>query len=230
MNELTTTAMVLIVMPIGEYDRRVELLSADLGRISAFARGARKPGSSLISVTRVFAFGTFTLYQGKSAYSLHSAHITRYFDELTANMDHIYFGFYFLEVAQYFTRENLRAEEELKLLYYSLRALDKDALDDRLVKSIFELKMLVLAGLCPPRDRLAVPPERPAPPWDNYIDGAISPGCLRALTHVIGMPVEKLYSFALTPEVQDEFTSIITRMLRFNVDKEFKSEKMLEPI
>ena len=216
--------MVLSVMPIGEYDRRVELLSADLGRISAFARGARKPGSSLISVTRVFAFGTFRLYQGRSAYSLHSAHITRYFDELTASMDHIYFGFYFLEVAQYFTRENLKAQEELKLLYYSLRALDKEELDDHLVKSIYEMKMLVLAGLCPPLDRLT----NPAGPY-HFAD-QISPGCMRALNHVISMPVEKLYSFVLTPEVREEFSGIVTRMMRFNVDREFKSEKMLEPI
>lgn len=215
--------MVLSVMPMGEYDRRVELLCSDLGRISAFARGARKPGSSLISVTRVFAFGTFKLYQGKSSYSLQSAHISRYFDELTANMDHIYFGFYFLEVAQYFTRENLQAGEELKLLYYSLRALDQEALNDFLVKSIYELKMLVLAGLCPPPERLT------SPSGPYHFAKEISPGCLRALRHVIGMPVEKLYSFVLTPEVQEEFSNLVTKMMRFHVDKEFKSEKMLEP-
>jgi len=224
MNEITTTAMVLSVMPIGEYDRRVELLSSDLGRISAFARGARRPGSSLISATRVFAFGTFTLFQGKDSYSLHSAHISRYFDELAASMDHIYFGFYFLEVAQYFTRENLRAQEELKLLYYSLRALDKEALDDRLVKSIYELKMLQLAGLCPPPDRLTGADS----PW-HFAD-QISPGCMRALNHVVRMPVEKLYSFVLTDEVQKEFSDLVTKIMRFHVDREFKSEKMLEPL
>ena len=223
MNEITTTAMVLSVMPIGEYDRRVELLSSDLGRISAFARGARRPGSSLISATRVFAFGTFTLFQGKDSYSLHSAHISRYFDELAASMDHIYFGFYFLEVAQYFTRENLRAQEELKLLYYSLRALDKEALDDRLVKSIYELKMLVLEGLCPPLDRLAAMPGKYSNP------DTISPGCLRALDHVIRMPVENLYRFILTPEAEDEFSGIVKSLLRACTDREFKSEKMLEP-
>ena len=223
MNELTTTAMVLSVMPIGEYDRRIELLSSDLGRISAFAKGARRPGSALISVTRVFAFGTFTLYQGKTAYSLQSARISRYFDELTANMDDVYYGFYFLELAQYFTRENLKAEDELKLLYYSLRALSKDVPDNRLVKSIYELKMLVLEGLCPPLDRLAAMPGKYSNP------DTISPGCLRALDHVIRMPVENLYRFILTPEAEDEFSGIVKSLLRACTDREFKSEKMLEP-
>jgi len=223
MNELTTTAMVLSVMPIGEYDRRIELLSSDLGRISAFAKGARRPGSALISVTRVFAFGTFTLYQGKTAYSLQSARISRYFDELTANMDDVYYGFYFLELAQYFTRENLKAEDELKLLYYSLRALCKDVPDNRLVKSIYELKMLVLEGLCPPLDRLAAMPGKYSNP------DTISPGCLRALDHVIRMPVENLYRFILTPEAEDEFSGIVKSLLRACTDREFKSEKMLEP-
>ena len=65
MNTITVRGMVLSSMPIGEYDRRLEILTDSLGRISAFARGARKPSSALVSASRVFAFGEFDLYEGR---------------------------------------------------------------------------------------------------------------------------------------------------------------------
>ena len=67
MNAIKVRGMVISVMPIGEYDRRLEILTDTLGRISAFARGARKPSSALVSASRVFAFGEFELYEGRSA-------------------------------------------------------------------------------------------------------------------------------------------------------------------
>ena len=41
------TGMILTASPMKEYDRRVEILTRERGRISAFAQGARKVGSAL---------------------------------------------------------------------------------------------------------------------------------------------------------------------------------------
>ena len=222
MNEITTTGMVLSVMPMGEYDRRIELLSADLGRISAFARGARKPGSSLVSVTRAFAFGEFSLYQGKSSYTVRSARIRNYFEELAQDTDSVFYGFYFLELARYFSRENLEAGDMLKLLYYGLRALSGSVLEKRLVKTIVDLKMLVINGLCPAPDKLT------APTGVYAFASDMSGGAMKAFQRVWEMPPEKMFTFTLSETVLDEFSYVVKRLMQMNVDREFQSEKLLD--
>lgn len=95
MNQIVLTGMVLSTAPIGEYDRRVVILTKEQGKISAFARGARKPNSSLVGAVNPFSFGEFTLYAGRTSYTIQSAHITNYFAELREDMIGAYYGFYF---------------------------------------------------------------------------------------------------------------------------------------
>lgn len=221
MNEIVTTGMIMSSMPIGEYDRRVEILTTRLGRISAFARGARKQSASLISATRVFTFGEFTLIEGKSAYVLRRANPANYFEELSADMDRTCYGFYFLETAQYFTRENADGAGMLKLLYYSLHALSNEALKKALVRSVFELKTLIINGLCPDSERMF------SGKGEYGFAAHTIGGARRAFEYVWQTEPEKLYTFTLTEKAMDEFETIVSRLMKMNVDCEFKSLSLL---
>lgn len=51
---IIVTGMILKQTPIGEYDRRICLLTKERGKIAAFVKGSRKPGNRLSSAANPF--------------------------------------------------------------------------------------------------------------------------------------------------------------------------------
>ena len=145
--EIKVTGMVLQAGNIGEYDKRIVLLTKERGRISAFARGAKKATSQYAAACQPFTFGEFSLYEGKNSFNLMWAGVENYFDTLKKDLDLIYYASYFCELASYLTRENNDELEILKLLYQTLRALEKKTIDIELVRCIYEIKILALYGI-----------------------------------------------------------------------------------
>lgn len=212
MQELVNvTAMVLSSSPVGEYDRRVVLLTKERGKITAFARGARRQTSKLVAATSPFVFGEFKLYPGRNSYTLTDVHVQNYFEELRMDFEGAYYGMFFLEVCDYYTRENNDEKEMLKLLYQSLKALLVKSLNRKLVQCIFEMKALVINGEFP-----GIPAGEV---WQESTEYAIS--------YIMASTIEKLYTFTVSEEVLKELIHISERYRLRYIDRELKSLEML---
>ena len=208
------TGMVLKAEPVGEYDRRVVILTKEKGKISAFARGARKPNSRLLAATNPFSFGEFKLYAGRNSYTVMDAAISNYFEGLREDFEGAYYGMYFLEVADYYTRENNDEAEMLKLLYQSLRALLHENLDDRLVRAVYECKAMAVNG------------EFPGVPGGKEL----SESAVYALEYITYTSVEKIYTFTVKESVLLELQEVAAAYRERIWGHRFKSLEMLESL
>ncbi len=207
---INLAGMVLKSSPVGEYDRRLVILTRERGKITAFARGARRTGNSLMAASRPFVFGNFRLYEGREAYSLASVEVKNYFTEIAGDVEAACYGSYFLEFADYYGRENVEGTEFLLLLYQSLRALLKPSIPDSLVQLVFELRAMVING-----EYTSHPPKK------------VSDSATYAWEFIISSPLETLYTFVLKEEVQRELRECVEMNKRRFVDREFKSLRIL---
>ena len=208
----TVTGIVIKTEPISEYDKRVVILTKEKGKISAFAKGCRKPGNRLMAAANPFSFGEFRLYAGKNSYNIMEVNIKNYFDTLRRDFDGAYMGMYFLEVADYYTRENLDALELMRLLYQSLRALESGKYKHDFVRMVFEIKSIVINGEFP-----GIPDNK------TYLEDTIF-----ALSYIEKSAIEKLYSFEVSEKVQDELIQIAKIFCNRFHDKRFASLDIIE--
>lgn len=209
------TGVVLIARPVGEYDKRLVILTRERGRITAFAHGARRPKSPLIAAANAFVFATFKVYEGRDAYTLVSADPIDFFEDLARKMPGAWYGFYFLELADYFGREGIESTDMVNLLYVALKALIRGAMRDTLVRRVYEFRMLVINGE-------AAPPEEG--------ESSLSPAAIAALQFSASAPLTRLFSFSLSPEAEKEFSTYIERFMRRAVDREMKSLRVLQTL
>ena len=239
------SGMVLSTMPMGEFDRRVVLLTTDRGKINGFARGARRPGNSMMAASQPFVYGDFMVYEGRSAYTFASARVIDYFEDLRTDFDAVCYGSYFLEMADYFARENEDDRQMLALLYLSVKALISGRIPFALIRCIYELRMLAVNGICPdffscmscsgqedlsvfsPRmngmlckdhadlDKKAVP-----------LDGA----ALYTAQYIVSVPVKNLFAFTVSDRVLGQLRRLLDSYLPLVTDRRFRSLDMLKGI
>ncbi len=206
-SEAVCTGIVLKSTSYGEYDRRLVLLTLERGKIVAFARGARRAGSPLMGASMGFAMGSFTLVEGRDAYSLKRAVIKEHFEQLVTDLDKFACASYFVEIADYYTRENNDDAAQFRLLVRTLKLLCRENADAALLRCIYEIRSIAVNG------------DFPGMPEDmELLDGT-----RHALRHIVNAREEELFSFRLREDVQEELKKVCGRYMESVVDRKFKS-------
>jgi DNA repair protein RecO (recombination protein O) len=234
---------VLSATPVGDYDKRLVILTKEYGKITVFARGARRQNSMLMACSQPFTFGNFTVYRGKNAYNLMSAEVSNYFVELRDDIEAVTYGLYFCEFVDYYTKENQESTQILKLLFQSCRALTHKDLDKRMVRFVFELKLIYLNGEITPmnecikcgakEDYVGVSVENGGLVCSQCSTGVsdiikLSQSAIYTLQYIMYSTIEKLYSFTVTEDVIKEIEFLMRCYIGRYIDRSFKSMEMLE--
>ncbi len=242
-DEITLNGIILFAAPQGEYDKRLVILTKERGKVTAFARGARRANNQLISKSQLFVMGSFTLIPGRNAYSLVNADVTDYFRDLTNDMEKYCYGSYFCEVMNYLTREGEGAADYLNLLYVSLNALRKNKMSPKLIRLVYEVKLLDIFGsgiqsyYCPVcgNDKLAhtfsiktggVVCEGCADRVEDKV--AIDKDIIYILQYINGATLGKLYSFTIPEDTFTKLNKLTQEFFNTYVGKHFNSADIIQ--
>ena len=241
MGLVTLTGIVLSCSDVGEFDRRLVILTKEAGRVTGFAKGARRPNNPMIAACSPFCFGTFEAFEGRSSYHVTKANITNYFRNLAMDYDKVCLGSYFLEVADYLSVEGVDETARLALLYQSLKALESDKFSHRLLKNIYDLKTWVIDGeypnvfscmTCGKKENLVA--------FSVKLHGMLCTDCakresgteisnstLYTMQFIVSSKIEKLYTFVLNNETEEELTRILSAYRLNYRSHKYKSEEFL---
>lgn len=221
--QLATPALIIKVMDIRDNDRLVTLLTKELGVIKAFVSGAKKVSNKNHAATSLFCYSDVLLVSSKDTYKIKDSSLITNFFKISSDIQALSLAQYFCELAAVFSPEDASAEEHLRLTLNSLNFLCKHRIPLPLLKAIFEMRIMALAGYMP--DLVAC---TECGKFDDIMNFSISQGAITcsecaplersypvdrtlisALRHIVYSDFEKLFNFSI-PENSAEKLSKIT--------------------
>ncbi|MCI6859055.1 MAG: DNA repair protein RecO [Eubacterium sp.] len=238
------TGIILSVRSIGENDRTMTILTKERGKITVFARGCRRPNHPLFGVTQPLLYCEFMVSDTRKYTYLNSADCIDSFFFLKESLENIYYSSYFAEVAEYFTVEGQDERNILNLLFVTFMAIKKKKVPLKLIRRIFELKVLQFAGLgmqcfsclcCGRQDNLTNLSLEAGGTFCQECGKTaggrpVDPSVLYVLQYVSASPLESLYAFTLKEEISREFRWTVKRYFAVHVEHRFKSAQMLDEL
>ena len=145
---IVTRGIVLRQTVTKDTDKILTLLTEDRGRTPVIARGARKKNCRYAACAQPLAYAEWTLYQRGDWYYVNEGSTLELFQGLREDLEAMALGSYFAELAEAAAVEEVPAGPLLRHLLNGLYALAVLRRPPELVKPVFELKLLSLAGPC----------------------------------------------------------------------------------
>ncbi|MBO4798939.1 MAG: DNA repair protein RecO [Candidatus Methanomethylophilaceae archaeon] len=141
--------LVLRVAEVGDSDRMLTVLTAEEGKLSVFARGAKKLNGSSLSACQPLAYALFTLRRGREYSYLRESTTKETFHALCGSLSAQALAAYFCEIAETVSYPGGEARDLLQLTLNALWVLAEGKKPEALVKASFELRAAALDGYLP---------------------------------------------------------------------------------
>lgn len=147
MQTFRTEAIILRRTNYGEADRILNLLTPERGKISAIAKGVRKPRSKLAGGLELFATCDVTILSGKSDMgTVSSARLIKFYGDILKDYDRMQLAYELIKMINRVT-EMVGESEFYYLLRDSLAYLNQQSIEPGLVELWFRLRHAAALGV-----------------------------------------------------------------------------------
>lgn len=241
-DQLTERGIVLSTSNLGEYDKRLVILTENLGKITVFANGARKQNSRFGAASQVFTMGKFMLYPGRNTYTLHGAEIEKSFLALSGDMEQYAAASYVCELTEYFAQDGLPGKDLLNLLYVTFQQFLSGTMSPDTVRAAFILKLLHVEGVAPDMElpegvesdrleKLWLDPEEGHLTADPVGVGrplVMSSTAIYAFQYIYSRPIAATYSFKISDRASDELLYLAEKLVEHHLDRPLRSARIIQ--
>lgn len=124
------------------------MLTRDEGVVRAFARQAKRTGSTKVSATQLFCYSRLTLYKGREKYIIDDARPIELFFDLRRDIERLALAQYFCELARSLAPQEAPAGDFYACCSIPFTFEQGDA-PPLLLKAVVEMRMLSFAGYMP---------------------------------------------------------------------------------
>ena len=235
---ITTTGLILRETKYKETSKILNVLTADEGRITVSAKGARRKGSKTAAATQLLAFSEMTLLQSRGRWTLTEANCIELFQGLRDDIELLSLGSYFAEILESVSDEDVPSPEILSAGLNALYALSTGMKAPELVKAAFEMRIMRLSGFSPLLDECSKcgRADIVEPVLDIY-GGAIfcgnckngdenayaklCDGSLDAMRYIIECDAKKMFSFSLSEDAGKRLSAASEKYLSAQLERNF---------
>lgn len=241
MRSYQLTALVLRARDFAEADRLVTLLSPQRGKVSALAKGARRPRSKLAAAVQPFCLCTAQLAVGRNLDIITQCQIIHPFYSLHEDLTRLTYASYLAELVDAFVEPAGGSREIFDLLLAALRRLERGN-DPQLLARAFELRLLAALGYAPQLGEcvgcaraLPTGPARFSPAAGGTVcdscSGAaggirLSAPALAALRR-FSRGGEQALTTPLPPRLQRELESALRAYIEYRLERPLRTPRLL---
>ena len=222
-----TKGIVLGQIPLRDPDRKLILLTPDLGLIEVIARGVGGKKSKLSASAEVLAYSEFCLFEGKGGYIVDSADLDRNFYDLRLDLLKLSEASYFCELTRFILPDKDNAPDVLKLLLNTLWLLEKEKRSPAFLKAVYELRLLTLSGFAPDLSGCTSCGDIAV---NIHLRIEIPLPVRQAMRYICEAPEEKLFSFRLTPDSEAALGHVTEAYVLCQTGGRFKTLDFLKSI
>lgn len=228
-----------------ESDRIIGILTMDRGIVQARVPGAGKTTSRFSYSTRPLMLCDFVLAKSHDYYYLREAELIEAFQTVQEDIEKLTASAHLLEITSDVCVDQESCRAIYPLLLHALHALSGKEKNFHQMVSVFEWKVPDLLGfsadlgICSYGEtnslqygafsythcRLYCRKSSCLEKAGSY--QLLSPGCIEALVYIYTAPLEKIFSFSVSPKILDEMTRISRKYLCERLEKNYSRMDML---
>ena len=240
-------AITLKSRAFGERDRLLVLYTAQNGKMSALAKGARRTTSKLAAHVDLFSHGRLFLAHGRTFDLVTQGETIERFPLLRTDLGRLSLAFYAGELLDRFTEEHLANPGLFSSVIAVMRRLADPAIDPLIAVRVFELELLGLSGYRPQLHRCVICETLIQPDANNFSaaeGGVLCPTCaasrrdsqaisveaLRLLRNLQTRPEEILGRVRESAETMAQAEGVLIGYIQYLLDLRLRSVGFIEVI